>query len=81
MGGGRDVMNWDAWPAVPKAPDDSQIPTSPFCDETLADVDEVASKNMPSGFKSPTKRDDRWLRSFFGRACRTGWFIDAFWPT
>lgn len=59
--GGRDVMNCEE-PGTGTA-EDSQMPTSPFCDVARAEADPVASTNMPSGFKSPTKRDDCGLEA------------------
>lgn len=47
-------MNCDDWPF----PAGSQIPTSPVWEDSRAETDAVASMNMPSGFKSPTKRDE-----------------------
>lgn len=57
-------MNCDMPALPPNADEGSHMPTSPFCDEARADNEAVASKNMPSGFRSPTKRDDSGVTGF-----------------
>lgn len=64
MGGGLEVINCDGCPDEedePPGADDSHIPTSPFCEASRLDAEPVASLNMPSGFRSPTNRDERSL--------------------
>lgn len=62
MGGGREVMNCDGCAEeFTETVVESQMPTSPFCAVSRVEAAPVASLNMPSGFKSQMKREDRSL--------------------
>lgn len=80
IGGGREVMNCDGWFEEVKEPagaEDNQMPTSPFCEASRLEAEPVASLNIPSGLRSPTKRDERSLELSAGETEVAAFNLDA----